>query len=161
MSLCSYSAVNSKLDYCRSKYHLRNRKGIASRNCFCGRSRGRSVSCWLFLLLLSLVTAPKVFAKVNSTQFPVPLVCKEENYTEHLPQFSSRHQTLHVVVKCYKATKVFDGSNKAMRADTRLSITVVRDEKKIGFYHGLFVCQQQSSTIGLNRKDLKVHKNKA
>ena len=78
-----------------------------------------------------------------------------------MPQFSSRYQTLHVVVKCYKATKVFDGSNKAMSADTRLGITVVRDERKIGFYHCLFVSQQQSSAIRFNRKDLKVHKNKA
>ena len=60
--------------------------------------------------------------------------------TEHLPQLSSRHQTLHVVVKCYKATKVFDGSNKAISADTRLSITVVCDERKVGFHHCLFVC---------------------
>ena len=54
---------NAKLDYCRSMYHLKKyKKGIASRNCFWDGYWGRSVSYWLFLLSLSLVTVPEVFA---------------------------------------------------------------------------------------------------
>ena len=64
------------------------------------------------------------------------LHCKlfETQYSQHSPKFSSRHNSLDIIIECHKAAKVFDGGNETVRADSWFSITEISDKRIRGLH---------------------------